>query len=238
MLYESFQTNRRMPFIKGLLGRLFVDHNYVVGIRKRKGQIIPALIASGEILINNSFYAIWIFLTIHFLICLTFYLGLVYPDSVGKRICHFVKQNVSVSLQKTKWKELLFKFQSLELKIVDPKMVGSTRVSKRNPANVRFGGTAGAAAATKIFATKKAWLAAKTLASAKAKAYAAGTKSTTTSTLIIAGAFVTTVQMVGIDQVVRHDVEDRYNKHVDPSYKTVPFKMKDPDYVFKPDFSS
>ena len=67
---------------------------------------------------------------------------------------------------------------------------------------------------------------------------ATATKMRVVNTAVGTGILITGFQMAGGDQVVRHSVETSYNKHLNPDYQPERFVMKEPNYVFKPNFST
>ena len=73
---------------------------------------------------------------------------------------------------------------------------------------------------------------------AKLKGMATATKMRVVNTAVGTGILITGFQMAGGDQVVRHSVETSYNKHLNPDYQPERFVMKEPNYVFKPNFST
>ncbi len=87
-------------------------------------QILPIFFACTEALVNNTLYLLWATLTVYVLVCFSFYLGLIYPSSIGQRICNFVKKNASLFVQKTCWKKLLYLYCGFEVINIDSKKKG------------------------------------------------------------------------------------------------------------------
>lgn len=190
-----------------------------VAVKRKAPAKIPIILAGTEILLRGTFYLFEILILFKVLIFLIFYLGLIFPNSVGQFICNLVKKNASLSIQKTYWKDLVFTYTELE------STKHFTHKSKQNFTSKRY-----------VWTTTLVAKAAK-IAAAKAKTLASVGTTEIGLTVVGLGFFVTGVQMIGLDQVGRHEISYRYNQYLDPDFKIPPFVIKDPEYIFRPPFT-
>lgn len=130
-LYKFITKNPIMGFLATKTSSFFIRVLHRITI-ERKSYFSVIILRNFEVLFNDTFYVLFATITTIILTSTIFCLGLMYPNSVGKSICSFIKTNSSLKLQKTLWKDLLFSYQPLEYK---------TFSSKKRPyakTNVRF----------------------------------------------------------------------------------------------------